>query len=494
MHALAKTRVNQMARNTNTTLTQVHMDVLEYAWNYYRQNSIGPLYHNIEKNTGVSRVEIDRIFPHGIASVHMWAGIPIHGSQSGCKPMALLELEHIREVYLDYNATTPLRPEVITAMTEFLRDPKSFGNPSSAYFVGSAAYDVVERARTQIADCLGAASSEIIFTGSGSEANNLALRGMAETHAPEGGHIITSRVEHPSVLRTLGYLETQGYAVTYLDVHHDGTLTARDVETALRPDTFLVSVMAANNEIGTIYPIGEIGSLCRQKRIVFMTDAVQAFGKIPINPKNAGISMLSGSGHKIYGPKGIGFLFLESGLTIGRQIHGGGQERKMRAGTENVVGIMALGIAASLACKEMENERKRHLHLRRYFLDKLRICDPNAIINGTLEQRLPHNLSVAFSGVDSGSLLLSLNQIGVCVSAGSACSASENKVSHVLAAIGADETRRGTVRISFGRSTNEEDIDYLFTHLPKILAMLREQKNESDGNVSLSREERTCVV
>lgn len=469
LHSLALTRVHHMSKVTGTELTDKHMDVLEYAWRYYRKNSVGPLYQNIRRNTGVSKKELGEIFPNGLNSVFTWIGIPIQSKEDGCKAMVSLEVDDLREAYFDHNATTPLRPEVAAAIVDFVQDPRSFGNPSSAYDVGSMAFDVIDQARRKIAAGLGVASQEIFFVGSGTEANNLAIKGIVDLHPKGEGHIVTTGVEHPSVLQVGWYLESQGHDVTYLPVNSDGTLSAEDVRAALRPDTILVTIMAANNEIGTIYPVAEIGEVCRERNIPFVVDAIQAFGKIPLRPKKMGISALTMSGHKIYAPKGVGALFVDESLELCPQTHGGGQESGLRAGTENVMGIHAMGIAADLAVREMEEQSRHLLGLRKYFLGKLDVVVPDAVVNGTLENRLPNNLSIGFPDVDSGSILLSLNQIGIFVSAGSACSAGNDKHSHVLDAIGVDVSKYGTVRFSFGKSTSTDDIEYLFEHLPAVL-------------------------
>ena len=472
LHSLALTRVYHMSKVTGTELTDRHMSVLEYAWRYYRKNSVGPLYQNIRRNTGVTKKELGEIFPNGLNSVFTWIGIPIQSKEDGCKAMVSLEVEDLREVYFDHNATTPLRPEVAAAMVKFLQDPRSFGNPSSAYDVGSIAFDVIDQARRKVAACLGTTPQEIYFVGSGTEANNLAIKGIVNRHSKGEGHVITTCVEHPSVLQVGWYLESQGHEVTYLPVRPDGTLSADDVRAAIRPDTILVTIMAANNEIGTIHPLAEIGEVCRERKVPFAVDAIQAFGKIPLKPKNIGISTLTMSGHKICAPKGVGAIFVDESVELVPQIHGGGQESGLRAGTENVLGIHAMGLAAELALREMQEQTGHLLGLRAHFLERLKDVAPNAVVNGTLESRLPNNLSIGFPGVDSGSILLSLNQIGVFVSAGSACSAGNDKHSHVLDAIGVDVSEYGTVRFSFGKATNTEDIDYLFEHLPAVLAGL----------------------
>jgi cysteine desulfurase len=460
-----------MAKATGTQLSPQHLNVLEYAWGYYRERRVGPLYTNIGRNTGVAREVIEEIFPNGLTSVYTWVGIPIQTTDKGCKPMAMIEVDNPREVYLDTNATTPVRSEVVDELINFYRDTRSFGNPSSSYAIGGLAYDVIHRARRRIAKCLKVEPKDIFFTGSGTEANNLAIKGIASKYG--AGHIISSNVEHPSVLDTLRILETQGYEVSFLPVASDGTLTADDVAGAIRDDTILVSIMAANNEIGTIYPVAEIGAVCRERGIPFHVDAIQAFGKINLSPREMNIDMLTISGHKIYAPKGVGALYLNPDITLNPQIDGGGQEKGLRSGTENVAGILAMGLAAKLARREMSEQNAKYDYLRQRFLNKLNEIEPDAIINGTMEARLPHNISVGFPDVDSGSLLLSFDQIGIYVSAGSACSAGDDKVSHVLTALGVDSSRYGTIRFSFGRETVKEDIDYLFEHLPKILDQLR---------------------
>jgi cysteine desulfurase len=464
-----------MARSAGTRLTDTHMAVLEYAWEYYRERRVGPLYTNLSRNTGVDRETLENIFPNGLVSIYTWAGIPILTTSSGCKPMALIEVENPREVYLDHNATTPVRTEIADALSDFFQDPRSFGNPSSSYGLASVAYDVIHRARKRVASCLGVTPAEIFFTGSGSEANNLAIKGIAGQHA--SGHIISTNIEHASVLGALDFLAGKGFDITYLPVAPDGTISAADVEAAIRDDTILVSIMAANNEIGTIYPIEEIGAVCRDRGVPFHVDAIQAFGKLRLNPKACGIGMLTMSGHKIGAPKGIGAIYVDKDVTLEPLVHGGGQEHGMRAGTENVAGIMAMGLAARLARKGMTGAAAHYDGLREYFLERLAKVVPEAIVNGTMEHRLPHNLNIGFPGVDSGSMLLSFDQIGVYVSAGSACSAGDDKLSHVLEAIGADR-EYGAIRFSFGPETTTADLDYLFQFLRQILDQLQEMEPE----------------
>lgn len=332
---------------------------------------------------------------------------------------------------------------------------------------------MIFNARKEIAEPLSVEPHEIHFTGSGSEANNLAIKGMAFKYLEKKGHLITSKVEHPSVLRVMEYLETIGFDVSYLDVDNEGMVSAESVRKAIRDNTILVSIMAANNEIGTINPIGEIGKICKSAKIPFMVDAVQAFGKISLNPKDMGISLLSVSGHKIYAPKGIAALYVEDGISLVPQIHGGGQEYGLRAGTENVGSIMAFGRAAQLSHSEMENETIRLNGLREYFLEGLKDVEKGIVVNGSMKNRIPNNLSVGFPGFDSGALIRSLNKIGISVSASSACSSKKLRTSYVLTAVGADTENFGTIRFSFGLDTNKEDLDYVLKYIYKILIKLK---------------------
>ncbi|MBF0564756.1 MAG: TusE/DsrC/DsvC family sulfur relay protein [Nitrospirae bacterium] len=498
MNNMNKAMINLMARKTGTTLTGEHMRVLTYAHKHYEKHRVGPLYQNIRKNTGLTKEDIERLFPHGLNSIYNWVGIPIQSTDNGCKPIASVNVKDRMDVYLDHNATTYLRKEVTEALISFCHQSscnfsgnfgsnsvgnlgKDFGNPQSSTSLGKRAYDTLQKARYQISQCIDALDDEIVFTGSGSEANNLAIKGVAFKHMASKGHIITSATEHSSVLKTVGYLEGLGFEATYLGVDGDGVVRAQDVRNTLRPDTLLVAVMAANNEIGTVNPIGEIGAICREKGVPLMVDAVQAFGKMPLSPGKMGISLMSMSGHKIYAPKGVGALYVEKGFELVPLIHGGDQEGGLRAGTENVASIMAFGLAATLAHEEMDRERERLVALRNYFLAGLKDADSGFIVNGSLEKRLPNNLSIGFPGIDSGSLLLSLNQIGVYVSSGSACSSGRVEASHVIRALGIDTEKYGVIRFSFGMNTTTEALDYLFRYLPDILRQLdRGQRNSKE--------------
>jgi cysteine desulfurase len=410
----------------------------------------------------------------GLNSVYVWTGIPINSANNMCFSIADIKVDDFRHVYLDHNATTYLREEIIKLLENFYEDKLAFGNPSSSTFLGKNAYELINTARYQIAECLDVKQEEIIFTGSGTEANNLAIKGIAFKNADKKGHIITSKIEHPSVLETVRWLEKFGFEATYLDVDSKGFVSPEDVKKNIKQDTILVAVMSANNEIGTLQPIKEIGEICSSHSIPFMTDAVQEFGHIKVKPKEVGISLMSISAHKIYGPKGAGALYVDEKVSLTPIIHGGKQEFGIRAGTENAGSIIAFGKAAKLIYKEMEEENNRLLKLQEYFLSKIREIVPDYSINGPLDKRLPNNLSINFPGIDSGILLLYLNKAGIYVSSGSACSSGSNEYSHVLSAIGLTREKYGTIRFSFGLKTTEDDLDYLFRYLKIILEKIKQ--------------------
>jgi cysteine desulfurase len=473
MNNFVKTMIHQMARSTGTVLTSRHFEILEFAADYHQKHKIGPLYHILKKRLGAAREEIDLLFPNGLQSIYTWAGIPIQSPRQGCKPIAHVEVKDLQEVYFDHNATTYIREEVKRGLLDFFKGNYGFGNPSSSTSLGRTAYGHIYDARVQIARTLKASPSEIYFTSGGSESNNTAIKGIAFKHLEKKGHIISSKIEHSSVLETLKWLETLGFEITLLDPGKDGIISPGDVTTALRKNTILVCLMMVNNEIGTINPIEEIGNICQTAGIPLMMDAVQGYGKIPINPKKTGISLLSLSGHKIYAPKGIGALYADQKIKLIPLIHGGEQEAGLRSGTENVASIMALGRAAALIHTEMKEEQDRLTRLRDAFLRNLKSHVPDFIINGSLEHRMPNNLNIGFPGVDSGALLLSLNHIGVYVSSGSACSSGSKEASHVIKALGIDTEHYGIVRFSFGLRNTEADVDYLFRYLPQILEQLK---------------------
>ena len=475
MNNLVKTLINRMSKISGTTLTDKHMAILEYAFSYYEKNRVGPLYQNIKKNTGATKEKIEQLFPHGLDSIYTWVGIPIQTGRSICKPVASVQVEDHREVYFDHNATTFIRDEIKKNMLSYYNGSSGFGNPSSSTNPGKISYDIIRNSRIQVSKCLKVDPEEIVFTGSGSEANNAAIKGIAFKHLNNKGNIISSKIEHPSVLNALEYLEDLGFTVTYLDVERSGRITAQSVKNNLRNDTILVSIMAVNNEIGVINPISEIGGVCQTADVPFMVDGIQGLGKIKLHPMKMGISLMTMSGHKIYAPKGVGALYINKEISIIPLIHGGAQEYGLRAGTENVGSIMALGLAAKLASAEMEKENRRLLELRNCFLEGLRKIEPGIIVNGSLEHRTANNLNIGFPGIDSGSLLLSLNQIGIYVSSGSACSAGSTDASYTIKALGVDTDRYGIIRFSFGLPNTREDVEYLFKYLPQILKQLKEE-------------------
>ena len=476
MDNLVKTTIHQMARLTNTTLDHRHYEILNFAYEHYHKYRVGPLYHILYKSLGVTREELKSLFPHELNSVYSWVGIPIQTTNDGCKPIAHVDVDKIRHVYLDHNSTTYIRPEVKKVLNNYFDNPFGFGNPSNSTVLGKNAYEEIEKARSTIAKTLDVLPEEIIFTGSGSEANNLAIKGIAFQHLDKKGHIISSKYEHSSVLKTLRWLETLGFQVSYLDITPDGLVDISNLEKMIKKNTILVSIMAVNNEIGTINPIDKIGTLCNTYNVPFMVDAIQAFAKIQLAPKATGISLLSLSGHKIYAPKGIGALYISKDTKISPLIHGGSQEHGQRAGTENIAYIAALAKAAKIAVSERVQEYNRFKTLQTYFLEKLKNTTSDFIINGSLNNRLTNNLNIGFKGIDSGALLLSLNEIGIYVSSGSACSAGSTETSHVIRSLGTDTRDYGIIRFSFGLENTLQDIDYLFQYLPSILKQLKNSK------------------
>ncbi len=376
-------------------------------------------------------------------------------------------------IYLDHAATTYVKPEVFEAMKPYFTE--EYGNPSSIYSIGRLNRKVVEDARISVAKSIGAAEpSEIYFTGSGTEGDNWAIKGTALKLMKKGKHIITSNIEHPAVLATCEFLEKQGYEITYIKVDDKGLINPEDVDRAIRPDTILVSVMMANNEIGTIEPIKEIAQVCKKHGVLFHTDAVQAAGNILIDVKDLGVDLLSVSGHKFYGPKGIGMLYIRKGVKIENFVHGGHQERNKRAGTENVPGIVGFATALELANKNMEAHHKKLSNLRDRALKGITDRIPHIRVNGSMEKRLPGNLNVSFRFVEGESVLLMLDMKGIKASSGSACTSGSLDPSHVLLAIGLPhEIAHGSLRMSFGDINTEEEVDFLIDSLDEIINKLR---------------------
>ena len=375
-------------------------------------------------------------------------------------------------IYMDNAATTQTYPEVVEAMTPYFTE--YYGNPSSIYSFAGESKKAVEDARKTIADFIGAKPEEIYFTGGGSESDNWALKATAEAYESKGKHIITSSIEHHAILHTCEYLERKGYEITYLDVDEYGTVNPEDVEKAIRPDTILISVMTANNEIGTIEPIKEIGEIAKKHGVLFHTDAVQALGHIPINVDDMNIDMLSASGHKINGPKGIGIMYIRKGVKIGSFIHGGAQERKRRAGTHNVPGIVGIGKAVELAAKNMESRMEKETKLRNHLIERVLAEIPYSRLNGHRENRLPNNANFCFRFIEGESMLILLDQNGVCGSSGSACTSGSLDPSHVLLAIGLPhEIAHGSLRLTISEKNTMEEVDYTVDKLKEIIERLR---------------------
>ena len=378
-----------------------------------------------------------------------------------------------RFIYLDHAATTAVKPEVLEEMLPYFTE--KYGNPSSIYSIGRESRKAIDEARDRVAAALGAKSNEIFFTGSGTEADNWAIKGIAYTNRKKGKHIITTAIEHHAVLHTCQYLESDGFEVTYLPVDEDGLVSPEQVREAIRPDTILISVMFANNEIGTIQPIAEIGKIAREKGVYFHTDAVQAVGNIPINVDELNVDLLSLSAHKFYGPKGVGALYIRKGTKINSFIHGGAQERGRRASTEAVANIVGLGKAIEIATANIDEYNKKLIALRDRTIDEVMSKIPYVRLNGHREKRLPGNVNFSFEFIEGESLLLMLDMKGIAASSGSACTSGSLDPSHVLLAIGLPhEIAHGSLRITFGEENTQEDVDQLMEVLPDIVSRLRE--------------------
>ncbi|MDQ1275692.1 MAG: cysteine desulfurase [Euryarchaeota archaeon] len=376
-----------------------------------------------------------------------------------------------KTIYMDNSATTPARKEVVEEMIPYLTE--NFGNPSSIYEIGKISKHAIDKARKKVADALGAEENEIYFTSGGTESDNWAIKGIAFANRNKGKHIITSSIEHHAVLHTCLWLEGQGFEVTYLPVDKYGMVTLEELKNAIRDDTILISIMLANNEIGTIQPVEEIGKIARENRIYFHTDAVQAIGHVPIDVKNMNIDLLSLSGHKFEGPKGCGALYIRKGVKIETLLHGGAQERKRRAGTENVPAIIGLGKAIELAAGEIGETDKNLLALRERLIEGL-LKIPKTHLNGHPTQRLANNVNITFEYIEGESLLLLLNAKGIFASTGSACNSSSLEPSHVLMACGVPhEIVHGSLRLSLGRMNSEKDVDRVLEALPEIVQKLR---------------------
>ncbi|MDI9485430.1 MAG: cysteine desulfurase NifS [Bacillota bacterium] len=377
----------------------------------------------------------------------------------------------MNQIYMDHAATTPVRPEVLEAMLPFFGS--EYGNPSSVYGWGRRARQALDQARDKVSEILGAEASEIIFTSGGSEGANLAIKGAAWAYQKKGRHIVTSAVEHHAVLDSVLWLKKQGFEVTIVPVDEEGMVSPAEVEKALRPDTTLVTIMHANNEVGTIQPIREISEIVRNHGALFHTDAVQTAGVLDIDVKELGVDMLSLSAHKLYGPKGVGALYVRKGVRLDPLIHGGAQEKRRRAGTENTAGIVGLAKALELAHVDREEENARLIRLRDRLLEGLQKI-PHTKVNGSLVQRLPNNVNVCFQYIEGESMLLNLDLRGIAASSGSACTSGSLDPSHVLLAMGlSHEIAHGSLRLTLGRDNTESDIDFVLQEIPVIVERLR---------------------
>lgn len=379
----------------------------------------------------------------------------------------------MRQVYLDYSATTPVKKEVLDAMLPYFTE--EFGNPSSLYSISAEPKEAIARARHQVAQLIGAQDKEITFTSCGTEADNWAVMGAADALKNKGNHIITTKIEHHALLHTCEFLEKRGYEVTYLDVDSEGRVDPADLEAAITDKTILVSIMFVNNEVGTIEPIKELAAVAKKHGILFHTDAVQAVGNVEIDVKELGVDMLSMSAHKIYGPKGVGALYVRKGVRISNYLHGGAQESKKRAGTENTAGIVGFGKAAELANTGLEEHIRHSAHMRDYLIEEIQKNLDNVYVNGSMEHRHPGNANLTFEYIEGEAMLLYLDMNGIAVSTGSACSSASLTPSHVLSAMGIPVERiHGTLRMTVGDMTTKEDIDYVVSTLTNVVNKLRE--------------------
>ena len=376
-------------------------------------------------------------------------------------------------IYLDNAATTKTAPEVVDAMLPYFSE--YYGNASTIYSLGAESKKAMDHARQTIADSLGAKPEEIYFTAGGSESDNWALKATAEAYASKGKHIITTKIEHHAILHTCEYLEKRGFEITYLNVDRDGLISLDELKAAIRPDTILISVMFANNEIGTIEPIAEIGEIAKEHGVLFHTDAVQAYAQVPINVDEMHIDMLSASGHKLNGPKGIGFLYIRKGVKIRSFVHGGAQERSRRAGTENIPGIVGLGAAVERALRIMDTKTRKESELRDYLIGRLENEIPHCWLNGHRTKRLPNNINFSFLFIEGESMLIMLDMKGICASSGSACTSGSLDPSHVLLAIGLKhEEAHGSLRLTLSEESTKEEMDIVAEEVKKIVQRLRD--------------------
>lgn len=378
--------------------------------------------------------------------------------------------------YFDNAATTKVKEEVLKEMFPYFS--VEYGNPSSMYSIGRSSRRAIETARKRVAELINCKPKEIYFTSCGSESDNMALKGIAYANKEKGNHIITSKIEHPAILNSCKTLEKQGYRITYLNVDEEGNIDISELENSINEDTILISIMFANNEIGTIEPIEQISKIAKKHNIIFHTDAVQACGNIKIDVKDMGIDMLSLSGHKINAPKGVGALYIREGIEFDRFLDGGHQEKNKRAGTENVAEIVGLGKACEIAKNNLESHINKLKELRDFYINQVEEKIENIKLNGPRDNRLPGNANISFKGINGSELLLKLDEKGICASAGSACSTGSNSPSHVLTSIGLDsKMAEGTLRVSFGEENSKEDVEYLVENLENIVTELRKKSD-----------------
>ena len=393
-------------------------------------------------------------------------------------------------IYMDNSATSPVKEEVFNAMIPYLKE--EFGNPSTFYKLGRDAKKAVEQAREQVARLINAETKEIIFTSGGTESDNMAIKGIAYKLEDKGKHIITTEIEHPAGLRTCEFLEARGFEITYIPVQENGIIDVNDIKDAIRKDTILISVMHANNEIGTIQPIVEVGKIAKEKDIVFHVDAVQSVGKIPVDVKEANIDLLSISSHKIYGPKGVGAIFIRKGVRLETLIHGGGQENGLRSGTENVPGIVGFGKAAELAYEHLDENIEKLTEIRDALIEKILDRVPESYLNGDRENRLPNNANFRFAAIEGEGLILRLDAKGINGATGSACSSKSLKASYVLSSLGLEDAEiHGSLRLSLGTENTIEDVDVVVDAIEEVVAGLRRMSPlwDNENNESLELDE-----
>lgn len=473
------TTIQRYAELQKVELTVRHMEILNFTFNYYQCNTVGPAHYILRKKLQLDSLELNTLFPNGLSSIYRWLNIPIHSVEKGCTDLTDIQVSSMRRVYLDYNATTPIRKEVSDLLCSYYSGDMGYANPSSSTDLGKEAYSLIIEAKQIFADLWSVDPEELYFTGSCTEANNTFFLGLGLKNLEKKGHFIISAIEHPSILKTVCFLETLGFTSTLLPVDSDGIVQVSKLDRCIQGcldngiQVLATSIMLVNNEIGTIQPVEDAALICSRYNIPMHSDITQALGKLPIHPKEIGVTALTCSAHKIYGPKGIGLLYLDANISVSPLIHGGGQEFGMRGGTENPGHIQAFSLAARLVERERNVENQRIGELQKYLWNGLLNINPDIRIIGSMAKRVTTNLSIGFPHINSRSLLLGLNKIGVYASAGSACSSGTLSTSSVIEAIGFDTKKYAVIRISMGLLTVKNDLDYLLRHLPEILDKLK---------------------